>query len=357
MSGFFLSALLAIGMGQMQATTQTASAAAPGTSPEVASKGSISSTPKERTPSSPVITIHGVCSSAKKASSSGKADTPSCTTTISKQEFDSVVNALNAIGPQLAAPQKRVVAEGYANMLVTYEAAIKAGIEHDPRFPEVMRLARMRAIGDMYNAFLLEKARQISSEQIEHYYKTNMGKFEELTMRRIALPRFNQANLKDPEFAAKAQEVAREIQERAAKGEDLDKLQKDAYDALKLQNPPRTTMGPVRRGVYSPEEEKQLFALKPGDVTGVNELPSAFVIYKLESRKTLKLDEAKDEIKQTLVKQKLDEQKHASDKSIKIVYDDQYVGPPMTSAWMPASELKGDKKQGKPEATAQSQKK
>jgi hypothetical protein len=308
-------------------------------------------------PFSPVITIHGVCSSAKKASSAGKADNPSCTTTISKQEFDSVVNALNAIGPQLVGPQKRVVAEGYANMLVNYEAAMKAGIEHDPRFPEVMRLARMRAIGDMYSAFLLEKAKQISPGQIEQYYKKNSDKFEELTMRRIAVPRFNEMNLKDPKFAAQAREVAQEVQGRAAKGEDLDKLQKYAFDSLKLQDPLRTTMGPVRRGVYSPDEEKQLFALKPGEATGVIELPSAFVIYKLESRKMLKLDEVKDEIKQTLIKENLEQQKQASEKSIKIVYDEQYVGPAMRSAWMPASELKGDKKQSQPKDTAQSEKK
>ena len=340
MLGFFLSALLAVAPPQMQATSQTATEAAV-KNPVVAS-GKVSTPVKpELSPTSPVITIHGLCQGAKASRTKPSA----CTTAVTKEQFDTVVTALNAIGPQLLAPQRRVVAEGYANMLVNTEAARKAGVERDPRFAEVMRLARMRAMGDMYNALMLEKAKQISPARIEQYYKQNIDKFEELSMRRIAVPRFNDMDLKDSKFAAQAREVAREMQERAAKGDDLDKLEKEAFDALKLQNPLKTTMGPVRRGLFSADEEKQLFALKPGDVTSVVELPSAFVIYKLESRKTLKLDEVKDEIRQTLTKQKLDEQKHANDKLIKIVYDEQYVGPPNPSEWMSARQLSKEQKQ------------
>jgi hypothetical protein len=276
---------------------------------------------------------------------------------VSKQEFDSVVNALNAIGPQLLAPQKRIVAEGYANMLVTYDAAVKAGIERDPRFAEVMRLARMRAIGDMYKAFLLEKASKVSEQEIESYYRSNLPGFEELTMRRVTLPRYNEKNLKDDAFAAKARKVAEDVEARAARGEDIDKLQKDAFETLGTKNPPKTIMAPVRRGVYAPEQEKQLFALKPGEVTRIIEQPSAFIIFKLESRETLKLESVKDEIKQTLTRQHMEKAEQAEKEVIKVDYDEDYVGPAPKSAWMPASELNGEKKQSNSAATAQSQKK
>src|SRR6185312_4352629 len=190
MLGFFLSALLAVAPAQMQATTQTAAEAAAKT--PVVSSGKVSNPAKpELSPTSPVITIHGLCQAAKTA----KAGASACSTAVTKEQFDSVVTALNAIGPQLLAPQRRVVAEGYANMLVNTEAARKAGVERDPRFAEVMRLARMRAMGDMYNALMLEKAKQISPARIEQYYKQNIDKFEELSMRRIAVPRFNDMDL------------------------------------------------------------------------------------------------------------------------------------------------------------------
>ena len=159
---------------------------------------------------------------------------------VTKPQFDAVVNALNAIGPPLLPSQLRPVAQGYATTLVNYEEAKKAGIERDPRFAEVMRLARMRAMGDMYNALMQENARRIAPEAIEAYYKSNIEKFEELTLRRITLPEYNSANLKDEEFSAKAGKVAEDIHARAVNGEDLDKLQKDAFDALGVKNPPST---------------------------------------------------------------------------------------------------------------------
>ncbi len=155
-------------------------------------------------------------------------------------------------------------------------------MERDPRFAEVMRLARMRAMGDMYEALEQEKARRFLRKQIQAYYKNNTDKFEELTLRRVTLPRFNQANLKDEAFAAKARKVANEMHDRMVKGEDLDKLQKEAFDALGLKDPPGTKMGPVRRGLYAPDQEKQLFALKPGEVTASFEQASAIIIFKLE---------------------------------------------------------------------------
>ena len=258
---------------------------------------------------------------------------------VTKPQFDAVVNALNAIGPPLLPSQLRPVAQGYATTLVNYEEAKKAGIERDPRFAEVMRLARMRAMGDMYNALMQENARRIAPEAIEAYYKSNIEKFEELTLRRITLPRYNSANLKDEEFAAKASKVAEDIHTRAVNGEDLDKLQKEAFDALGIKNPPSTKMGPVRRGLYAADQEKQLFALKPGEVTAVIEQPSALIIFKLEGRETPSLAKARDEISGILTKQKLDQQEQDRNSTIQIEYNEQYVGSVQNSAWMPAKEL------------------
>lgn len=287
-------------------------------------------------PNKPVITIHGLCSGAPAAKNTSPAG--SCTTVISRQQFDAVVNGLNAIGPPLLPAQRQAVAEGYANTLVNYEAARKAGVERDPRYAEVMRLARMRAMGDMYNALLLEKARKVSPQQIDAYYKSNVDKFEELTLRRITLPRYNSSNLKDEAFAAKAQSEAAEIHDRAAKGEDPDALQKDAFDALGVKDPPKTQMGPVRRGIYAEDQEKQLFALKPGEVTSIIEQPSALIMFKLEKRETLTLDQAKDEIVRTLVKQNMAKEEQARKSSVQIEYDEKYLGP-LSSDWMPASQL------------------
>jgi len=123
------------------------------------------------------------------------------------------------------------------------------------------------------------------------------------------------------------------------KGEDLDKLQKEAFDSLGLKNPPATHMAAVRRGMYAADQEKQILALKPGEFTSVMELPSAFVIFKLESRQTLTAEKAKDEITRILVKENVEKQEQARAKAVTVDFNDQYLGPPQGSAWIPASKM------------------
>jgi hypothetical protein len=254
---------------------------------------------------------------------------------VTRKQFDALVDALGALGPPLLPAQRRSVAEGYATTLRNYEAAKKAGVEKDPRYPEVMRIAQMRAMGDMYNALMQQNARTVSSQEIQDYYNQNLAKFEELTVRRVTLPRYNTANLKDEEFAAKARKLAGEMHDRAAKGEDLDTIQKDAFSTLGVKDPPTTHMGVVRRGIYAPEQEKQIFNLKLGEVTGIFEQPSAFIVFKLEGRETPSLEKSKDEIVRILQQQHMEKQEQASKNAVQIDYNEQYVGPGQPSARMP----------------------
>jgi PPIC-type PPIASE domain len=327
-------ALLAIGMAPIQtspATQATPQAAAKAPAVSTAAKKEIKGTDA-------AITIHGLCSGPQSVKI--KAD-PACSTVVTKQQFEVVVNALNAIGPPLLAAQRRAVAEGYATTLLNYEAARKAGVERDPRYAEVMRLARMRAMADMYNAQMQEKSRKVTPEAIEAYYKENIAKFEELTLQRVTLPRYNSANLKDEEFAGKASKIAQGIHDRAVNGEDLDKLQKEVFEELGVKNPPSTKMGPVRRGMYAADQEKQIFALQPGELTAVIEQPSALIIFKLEARATASLEKSKDEISRILTKQNLEKQEQVKNNSYQIDYNEEYTGPAQTSGWMSAGQLNG----------------
>lgn len=305
-------------------------AAGPTKAKEPAPAAAKSTKPAALAPSDAVITIHGLCSNGP-----ARQSAKSCTTVVTRRQFDALMDALGALGPPLLPAQRRSVAEGYATTLRNYEAAKNAGVEKDPRYPEVMRIAEMRAMGDMYNALMQQKARAVSPQEIQDYYNANIPKFEELTMRRVTLPRFNTANLKDEEFAAKARKLAGEMHDRAAKGEDLDTIQKDVFSALEVKDPPSTHMAVVRRGIYAPDQEKQLFDLKPGEVTGIFEQPSAFIVFKLEGRETPSLEKSKDEIVRILQQQHMEKQEQARDKSVQIDYNEQYLGPQQTSAWMP----------------------
>lgn len=335
MSCFLLSALV-IALAPMQAPSSPATKPpTPAVKTAAAtSKAQGAAAKKELAPSDAVITIHGLCSSGPAGES-----TESCTTVVTKKQFDALVDALNALGPPLLQAQRRGVAEAYATTLRNYEAAKKAGIEKDPRYPEVVHIAQMRAMGDMYNALLQQKAKLVSPQEIQDYYNANLPKFEELTMRRVTLPRYNTANLKDEEFAAKARKLAGEMHDRAAKGEDLDLVQKDVFNALGVKDPPSTHMAVVRRGIYAPDQEKQLFDLKPREVTAIFEQPSAFIVFKLEGRETPSLEKSKDEIVRALQQQHMEKLEQARDKSVQVDYNEQYLGPAPPSPRMPGSQL------------------
>src|SRR5437660_8880430 len=113
MSGFLLTALLAMAMAPMQAPPiQTASTAAgsPTAAHKNASPSPVAVSKVKLAPADPVITIRGLCAGAATA----KGKSADCVTVVTKQQFDAVINSLNAIGTELLPIQRRQVAEGYA---------------------------------------------------------------------------------------------------------------------------------------------------------------------------------------------------------------------------------------------------
>jgi parvulin-like peptidyl-prolyl isomerase len=280
----------------------------------------------------PAITIHGLCDHAAKAKA--------CTTLVSREDIQAILDVMAATGRTVIPQQRRGVAESYVNLLASAHAATQAGLEKDSRFAEVLRVARLKALSDMYQVHIDEEAAKITPAEIHRAYSNDSASFEELKVRRIAVPMYNSKNLKDNDFAARAKRVAAMIRERAANGEDMDKLEKEAADKLGFKSPPGTSMGPVRRGIFAPEQEKALFALRPGEVTKVMEQPSLFIIFKLESRRTLTEKEATDEIRRKLYSEKLDQLRKSVTASIHADYDDDYFGPTANSAWVPMGDDK-----------------
>ena len=275
-----------------------------------ASSAGNSTAKKEVAPGDAVITIHGLCGSQK-------PETGPCIRVITREQFEPLLRIalINATTATSTIPRSN--AEGYVNDLIYADAAEKAGIDKDARFPGVMMLVRQRALGDLYRLKEDEKARDISKEEIEAYYQKNPAEFEELTLTHISVPRQRPRIPSDTEFEAKAKRLAYEMHGRAIAGEDMEKLQKEVYQTLGLQSPyanyeargiktpPVSSLKPIRRGEIEQKTEAEVFALKPGEFTSVREFPSAYVIYKLESRRMIPLDEVTAEISTKIYQQNM----------------------------------------------------
>jgi parvulin-like peptidyl-prolyl isomerase len=271
-----------------------------------------------------VVVVHGVC-----PNNAAPASPDACKVVITKQQFMAMLNGMS-VTSQLSTPAAmRNFAESYSQLLALASAGEKVGSENDPRFQELMRIARIRALADTYRHSLEEKYSNPSQQEIEAYYKENIDKYEALKVERIIIPtaNFNRTPAARAEYDRKIKELAADIRERAARGEETQKLQDEAYKALNLPASPRTDLGIKRHGGLPAAIEKDLFALKPGEVTKLETEPSGLNIYKLRSRDTIPVEYVKGEIVRDLHKKNMEEAIKSVTGAVHPELNDQFFGP------------------------------
>ncbi len=323
---------LTAGMAESQSSS---SAPKPRTAPagqaSATKKPSSSAAQSASGPSEAVITIEGLCSPPPAGRAAAAAPAPAnCKTVITKQQFEELLNVINPNHQPIPAAQRQQLAQRYVDLLVFADAARKAGVEKEPQFQEAIRVQRMAVLQQVYLQNLEEQYKTPSPDEIEKFYKDNTSKFEEVKLHRIAIPKTNPAGQGDKEeFEKKAQQVANDIREQAAKGEDPDKLQKAAYDSLGLTNPPGSTdFGKRKRGLFPPAEEQDIFALKPGEVTKVESGPAGFTIWKVDEKQTIPLDQVREEISRNLSQQKMRTKVDSIKAGVHPDFNKAYFAPP-----------------------------
>lgn len=290
--------------------------------------------PAELPPDEPVISIRGLCpAETSPATSNTVPSTKDCAITVTKQQFDNLVKSFNANNQAITPAQRRSLGEKYVELLVFSEAAKAAGVENTPTYAEVMRVLRLKTLGDLYLNQLAEQYRNPSQQEIEAYYQANQQKYEGAKLSRIYLPKDNpdpQATAeRKQEFQKKVQQVVDDIQARAAKGEEMSKLQKEAYVALGITAaPPTTDLSLARHGMFPPKIDQEIFSHKAGEVFR-SEDATGYMVYRVESRQTSPLDSVKAEISQQIFRQKMEARTKELNSPVHADYDEKYFGPPV----------------------------
>ena len=296
-------------------------------------------------PDDTVITLKGFCADA---SQQGDA----CKTAITRAQFEKLAEALQ---PGMSPAIRRQLATAYSRMLRMSTAAEKRGLDKNPKFDEMMNFARMQILSQELSRALQEDSNKVSDGDIEDYYKKNQANYEQATFARIFIPRAKQivntppkpkagaagaktsTKAATPQAPTEAQKKAAEeamtklaavIRARAAKGEDPDKLQKEAYTAAGLPgNAPNTKMERVRRTTL-PTNHQTAMDLKAGEVSEVISDPnSGHYIYKLISKETLAPgdDKVKTEIRNTISGQRYRDSMQGFQGNVDM--NDAYFGP------------------------------
>jgi hypothetical protein len=284
-------------------------------------------------PTAPVITLTNFCAAGSKTPPASKA--PGCNRVVTRAEFEQVVSAVIPKsrlpkGQEVPAQVKQAIAREYANILVMANAAEKRGFPaKDPATMEMLRLSRLQVLAQGLNQELQEKAKPTDA-QIAKYYQDNASAFTEATLRRLIIPKplpSNGDNKDKPDDVA-LKATAQKLRDRAAAGEDFDKLQKEAYDASgNKQAPPPTQTGAQRRGTLPPDQDAQVFNLAPDGASPLLENPGGWYVYKVESKRTLPLAEVKDEIVRKLQPERLADERNDIINSVSTKLNDQYFGP------------------------------
>ncbi|HET7209514.1 MAG TPA: peptidyl-prolyl cis-trans isomerase [Terriglobales bacterium] len=299
-------------------------------------------------PDAAVITIPGVCDSAPAHPAASKAAKPAsagetCRTVITRSEFETLANALQ---PNMNMQTKRRLADIYPKMLVMAHEAKKRGLENDPKFKETLKFARLNILSQQLTRAVKDDADNVPAAEIEKYYKDNPAAFEQASLQRIFIPKEKQhepakvdAAAKDAiaEDSAKQAEIrkadeeamktqAESVQKRAAAGEDFDKLQKETYDAAGVKGtPPPTNIGKLTRNEI-PVSHRAVFDLKPGEVSQLFSESNGYYVYKLVSKETKPLDQARDEIRTNLAQQRMKDAMEKIQEEAQPKLNDAYFG-------------------------------
>ena len=296
--------LSALAWGQAASPTSAPPAQAPGAAAEAK--------PEEPNvpPDTVVLTINGVCDKGAAAGSD-------CKTTITRAEFEKVINAIQPDG--MAPFARKQFATRYAMGIVMANKAHEMGLDSGPKFDELMKLARMQVLNQELGQQLQEKANQISDQDIEDYYNKNKAAYEETALQRLFIPRTKQVEpAKDKVKLTEAEQQKREaageaamkteaeaLHKRAAAGEDIFKLQEEAFTFAGMKaKPPSSNMGKVRRTALPPGHVSVL-DLKSGGVSTLISDPTGYYVYKVGEKDTLPLDKVKTEIHNALRSQRM----------------------------------------------------
>ena len=276
-----------------------------------------------------VITLPGVCSGPT-------TDKASCKTVVTKQEFEKLINA---VAPNVPPAARRQLATRYATGLAMAAEAEKMGLDKGPNFEEMMKISRVQVLAQELQKSVQDKASQVSDKDIEDYYNNDKTAFEEASVNRLFIPRAKQlepakegtseadVQKRQEEGQAAMKTEAEALQKRAAAGEDFDKLQKEAFESAGMKAAaPQTTMPKVRRNTL-PATHASVFDLKTGDVSPLLSDASGYFVYKMGTKTTIPVSEAKDEIKNTLRAQKIQDEMQRIQAESTPTLNDEYFGP------------------------------
>jgi parvulin-like peptidyl-prolyl cis-trans isomerase-like protein len=284
-------------------------------------EGKPSPTEAEVTPDTPVVTLEGICDEPR--ATGAKV----CKTVITRAQMDSLIDM---VSPGAVPAARSAFAIGYARLLAAADASQRQHLEKDPavaaELQAQLKLARVRVLTKAFYHQLEEQATNVPDSEIQKFYTEHQANFEQGEVRRLTIPRSSVTNPGQPMDGQEVKAKMDQVEAMAARGEDFDQVQQEAYTMFGITAaPPPTKPILVRRASLRPNEAT-VFDLNVGEVTQVLSSPDAFVILKLESKEVVPIEVAQSEFKPFLQQQRKVEALQSAAKNVTAEFNLAYLG-------------------------------
>jgi hypothetical protein len=307
-------------------------------------------------PDAPVITLEGPCAigssgpeiSAKSNGPGPETTAPAlapvsstptdsgCKIVITRAEFENLTNALHPGGSPSTAVN---FARHYSETLLLAERAHESGYDHDPGLQARARFGYQQLIGQSFSMQLRENARAVSDAQVETYYKEHPTLFEQVDLMRVFVPSLKEYSSgprpsKEQLAADKAllEAEAHKIYKQALAGASFEKLEERAYKiAGNPEDTPPVHMGKLTRNAVPQDYREMIFALNIGQISELTVESNGWSIFKVVSKRTMPLSEAKPQVQQL----KADAAVSAIKDSMKLSLNDAYFRTPEATTKAP----------------------
>ncbi len=283
--------------------------------------GKPSPTAAEVTPDTPVVTLEGICDEPRSSGSKG------CKTVITRAQMDSLIDM---VSPGASPAARSAFAISYARFLAAADASQRQHLEKDPavaaELQAQLKLARLRVLTKAFYHQMEEQATHVPDSEIQKFYTEHKANYEQGEVRRLTIPRSTLTNPVQPMDGQDVKAKMDELVSRAAKGEDFDQVQQEAYIMFGVTaTPPPTKPILVRRASLRPNDAT-VFDLKVGEVTQVLSSQDGFVILKLESKEFVPIEVAQPEFMPFLQQQRKAEALQSAAKNVTAEFNLAYLG-------------------------------
>ena len=248
---------------------------------------------------------------------------------VTKSEYEAFINALP---PQIQAeakgPNKRKLAEQYAELRMMAEEARKRKIDQKPEIKVQMALQQDQMLAQVLFRDLQASAK-VDDASVQKYYDEHKSEYEVVKARHI-LVRFQgsrvpvregQKELTEAESLAKAQEIKKKLDG----GADFAAVAKADSDDTGT-GAQGGDLGEFGRGQMVPEFDTAVFAQPVGKVGDPVKSAFGYHVIKVEERKSKTIAEMKDQIEKALRPELAKQEVEAIKKANAIGVDDGYFG-------------------------------